>query len=369
MSDHTHTRLKSGAIWRDFCARLADAGDIILAEDISSDPLDRAEGFRYLSRLTRVGLEMCLESADPNFPYFYRASHETAKIGADNPDNVYWTATVSGTNTYRIRGRRGTMTYFSIGSKANRYHEDGTMASTGELEDAAIAWGPDDTVEFIASAKPQPGNWLRMASDTSFILIRQSYLDRAREKPGHFEIECIDGPDRPALLTAELLDAALIRTGQFVNGTAQTFANWTRKFREQPNELPWRAQSTYWQAGGDPKIVYYHGYFDIKPDEAWVIDFTPPDCPYWNFQLNNWWMESLDYRFAPVTVNKHTAQYNPDGSVTLVISARNPGAHNWLDTTGHRHGTALLRWVGATENPRPSTRICKLDKFTHHAGL
>ncbi len=96
MSDSAADRLTDGALWHDFCARLAEAGEVILAADGPAGVLDRAEGFRYLSRLARVGLEMCLESTDPDFPYFYRASHETAKIGADNPDNVYWNATVSG---------------------------------------------------------------------------------------------------------------------------------------------------------------------------------------------------------------------------------------------------------------------------------
>ncbi len=363
MSDSAADRLTDGALWHDFCARLAEAGEVILAADGPAGVLDRAEGFRYLSRLARVGLEMCLESTDPDFPYFYRASHETAKIGADNPDNVYWNATVSGANTYRISGERGSMAYFSIGSKANRYHIDGTMISTGELFDDAMTWGPNGEVEIIASATPQPGNWLPMTADSNLIIIRQSYLDRSRERPGHFAIARLGGPLRPAPLTSDSLDAALMRTAQFVRGTAQTFADWTRDFRRRPNELPWRDQALYWRAGGDPKIIYYHGYFDLKPDEAWVIDFTPPDCPYWNFQLNNWWMESLDYRSAPVTVNKQTARPNPDGSITLTVSARDPGARNWLDTTGHRVGTALLRWVGAADNPRPRTRVCSLDRL------
>ena len=43
--------------WRDFCARLADAGDIILAPDVPDDPLIRSEGFRYLSRLAKLALD------------------------------------------------------------------------------------------------------------------------------------------------------------------------------------------------------------------------------------------------------------------------------------------------------------------------
>ena len=87
---------------------------------------------------------------------------------------------------------------------------------------------------------------------------------------------------------------------------------------------------------------------------------TPPDCTYWNIQIDNWWMESFDYRFRQITVNKHSARLEPDGSVRIIAAARDPGFGNWLDTSGHNVGTALLRWAGASEHPLPVTRLVKL---------
>jgi len=51
-----------------------------------------------------------------------------------------------------------------------------------------------------------------------------------------------------------------------------------------------------------------------------VIEATPPECRHWNFQLNNYWMESLDYRYFDVWVNKHMANYGKDGSICLVVA-------------------------------------------------
>lgn len=45
----------------------------------------------------------CLEGGGP--------IHETAKIGADNPDNYYQHASLSGQYDYVIRGHRGTHRY------------------------------------------------------------------------------------------------------------------------------------------------------------------------------------------------------------------------------------------------------------------
>ena len=114
------------------------------------------------------------------------------------------------------------------------------------------------------------------------------------------------------------------------------------------------------RAGGDPEIFYLHGFWKLEPGQAWVIDTAVPACPYWNFQLDNWWMESMDYRFHKVTVNKHTARLNADDSVTFLFADSDPGWGNWIDTAGHTSGTALIRWVGATHHPLPTCRIVEL---------
>jgi hypothetical protein len=352
--------------WRAYCAQLAAAGEVLLAQDIPADPLIRTEGVRYLSRLSKLALEQYVEASDPDFPFFYQLSHATGKIGADNPDNCYLNASIKGSNDYRITGRRGSMFYFSIVANAMRYHIDGSAHATGSLMSEDIAWGPNGEVEIIASCNPPGGAdagkpWLRLESDASVIIIRQSALDRANEKPGEFRIERIGGPAVPEPLSAERLSAGLAAAGQFVNGVARTFADWTRLFREHPNQFPAIDQTMFQKGGGAKDIYYAHAYWRIAPDEAWVIEVTPPDCYYWNFQLDNWWMESFDYRFRQITVNKHSARLEDDGSVRIVCAARDTGHGNWIDTCGHREGTCLLRWAGASEHPLPRARIVKLE--------
>jgi len=94
-----------------------------------------------------------------------------------------------------------------------------------------------------------------------------------------------------------------------------------------------------------------------------VIEVAPPDCDYWNFQLNNYWMESLDYRYFPVTLNKHSAKRGADGSVRIVVSHENPGVENWLDVCGHNQGTMCWRWIGAESPPTPATRVVALSSL------
>ena len=101
-------------------------------------------------------------------------------------------------------------------------------------------------------------------------------------------------------------------------------------------------------AGGDANIIYYHSYWNLGKDEALLIEVMPPTCDTWNFQLNNYWMESLDYRYFTICINSHSAKYNPDGSVTVVVAHENPGVANWIETVGHFEGTMCWRWYRPT---------------------
>lgn len=356
-------RVATGESWRDFCRRLEAIGEVVVGTDIAGTPIDRAEGYRYLSRLTRIALDMHLENADPDFPGLYPASHATAKIGADNPDNIYMNATIRGDRRYRIRGKRNSVPILSFGTKANRYAIDGTMASTGELDAADLRFEADGSFEIVASKERAEGNWLPLADDSTMLLVRQTFLDRAAEVPATVTVEAIDSPRAtPEPLTADRLDEGLRNAAAFVEGTARTFLRWTEMLRaEQFNQLATTDQTMFYRAGGDPTIFYLHGYWSLREGEALVIDTRVPDCTFWNFQTDNMWFESLDYRHHKIHVNKHTVRLNDDGTATLVVAARDPGFGNWLDTAGHDHGTMLLRWTGATDHPVPTTKVVKID--------
>ena len=57
-------RVVSGAAWDEFCDTLKAAGAAMLAPGAPRDPFNLAEGYRYLARLARAGLENYLECAD-----------------------------------------------------------------------------------------------------------------------------------------------------------------------------------------------------------------------------------------------------------------------------------------------------------------
>jgi hypothetical protein len=355
--DESTRRVLDGTTWREFCRALEEAGAVVLAPDAPEGAFDRAEGLRYLSRLVRAGLETFVEDGDPRAPEFHRTAHETIKMGADNPDNLYQSAPISGQYEYRITGTRGTVHYLGFGTQAGNYGATGSLATTGYLDHSQLELAPDGSFEIAVSVRQKPGSWLAMAPESRSLIVRQTFLDRAREVPARLQIRRTDGPHAPRPLTPEAIDRGLVASARFVAGCARLFHQWATGFARRTNELPRLDPAVARAAGGDPNIVYYHGYWKLAPDEALVIEVTPPACEYWNFQLNNHWMESLDYRYFRIAVNKHEARLRPDGSVRVVVAHSDPGVENWIDTCGHERGTMCWRWVQAHEHPEPRTRV------------
>src|SRR3954470_4747317 len=114
-TDEEHARrIADGTAWAEFCDTLKAAGAVIQRPDGPTATFDRAEGYRSLTRVVRAGLETFVEYSDPRVPTLRRVVHETAKMGADNPDNHYLNAAISGAHEYRIVGHRGTVHYLSF---------------------------------------------------------------------------------------------------------------------------------------------------------------------------------------------------------------------------------------------------------------
>ncbi|MCP4950418.1 MAG: hypothetical protein GY922_01020, partial [Proteobacteria bacterium] len=169
--------------------------------------------------------------------------------------------------------------------------------------------GPNGEIDIILSKEEKPGNWLPLGESANSITVRQTFQDRENEARAELKIERIDAKDdRPAPLTAEKLQRGLQGAVMFVHGSAKMFEDWAESFLPTLNDLPPADQDYCQSIGGDPNIFYFHSAWELEDDEVFIIEAPEiPECQTWNFQLDNWWMESLDYRHHTIHVNKHTA--------------------------------------------------------------
>jgi hypothetical protein len=103
----------------------------------------------------------------------------------------------------------------------------------------------------------------------------------------------------------------------------------------------------------------------VEPDEALVVTVRPPECAYWNFELNNEWWNTVDYRYRLTSVNGEQAVFNPDGTVVVVLAHEDPGVPNWLDLAGYTSGLLNQRWVESRETPLPEAHLVRFADLEH----
>jgi len=313
--------------WIEFCDRLKQAGELINKAGAPQDALTQAEGYRYLTRLLRAGLESAVEGSDPRFPTFYSLSHDTIKIGNDNPDNYYLNCCVSGEYEYEIEGEFGEVEYFSVATKAGSYATTGDMRPTGEITSDTITKEADGSFRIFVSAKqPEDStlNWLPMIATSDNLIVRQ-YCNARQERPAQFKIRCTDAGAAPTLNAADFSEK-LKRSVGFVEGTSGLFSQWITQFKEHTNQLPANDQAMCIRVGGNEKIHYHNSHWKLEDDEALIVQPERiPECESWNFQVSNYWMESLDYRYYPITYNDKSAVADADGKFTIVVAHQNPG--------------------------------------------
>ena len=339
--------------WEEFCDLLRDAGRQVL-DASPDDDFDRAEGLRYVTRLASNFLKANLEEADPARAIL---SQSGVKIGLDNPDYAYGGARLSPRFEYRLRGRLNDAHSIRMGAFSGGLGTPEGLIRDSYLVTEDLALDGDGCFEVAISTDPQSGPWLAMKDGTNALTIRQTLLDRPNQVPAEFVLERTDAGGPPQPVDPGRLSDALGRAGFTVAAVVGQFLGWTASFAAHPHEIRPIDPELLAFAQGDPDTSYNYGYYDLGPDVAWIIEFEPPECEYWNIQLGNHWLESLDFEYYPTNLNHHTAVVEDDGTVRVVVARRDPGHPNWLDTAGHARGGLALRWVGAEVEPEVHCRV------------
>lgn len=368
-------RLLSGRAWEDFCDTLKAAGKMI--DEFGSQPsdLDRAEWYRFLTRVTRSSFERLIENAEPTRPRL-RDMVWRQSINFQTVDQDHLMCQFDEARDYRIVGTRGTIPYFVLAALTAPAPDDAgardwafrgvaglpefdpsNLTTTAFLGSQQLRIADDGIVEIILSQN-DPGddkNWLRLDRETNCILIRHVWSDRANEVSPDLRIERMDGAV-PEPLTPALMANGLAWSGQAVIGYAELVRNWWQgnrgNFSSKLNRLDF-SQEQYLSNGGVPDRHVAFGGWQKGLDEALVLEFVPPVCEYWNFQICNMWQENLDtFEEGNGWVSNYRFHAEPDGKVRIVISERDPGiGGNWISSFGHDKGEWALRFIRTAVTP------------------
>lgn len=362
-------RVMTGEIWSDLCHTLEKAGRFVLGADVPAAPNDRAEGFRYLLRFLAAGINACVEHSDPDFPEFGRMMDWNERWGLDNPDCLYLISTIRGDAAYRIHGRLGTAHHLDVQVNAGHYAY-GTVAAVktiASLNLSQLEPGPDGGIEIFLGGPERAQNWIPLAEDAQFILLRQLFLDWESEEPGHFLIERIGGDVTIPRPRTDQIAERIDRLRSWLDEGGQLWENMSKVMVDrEPNSLIVVPPEASGEHSGTAGQSYGMGNFHCGPDEAVILEFDPPPCHYWCVSLATWWWEAIDPATRQSSLNGHQAQLDEDGRFRAVLSPDDPGVPNWLDTAGHAKGTAIVRLIDAETALEPIYRVVPRDEVLDH---
>jgi len=347
--------------WSALVDGLATSGAAVA--DGVTDPVELAEGYRFVTRLLSASLDMTLENGDPVRPGFTRLMTDTRKFFGDNPDTAYDYAPLKGAVRYLIEGTRGTCHYLSFCV----YGPDPTGANriVASINDEDLTVDADGRFRLVLSIDPANADlgadWLPTAPEVDSLVVRQYFLDRDTEVEATYTIAPLDDPGPPKPPSPERVARRLQGVAAFTQiGTELSAGFATALEAGEPNTFSVNSADRAAAFYPTPDNVYVAGWYRLAPGEALEITGRPPAGRYWSVLLMSRWMESLDYRHHRIILNQRDAVLEPDGTFRILVADRDPGVPNWLDTAGHHQGYVMFRWL-RSEVEHPQCRVVRLD--------
>jgi hypothetical protein len=355
--DATSQELESGEAWNHLLEALKRVGDVILSDSVPHDPVDRASGFRHLLVLLGVGIDELLRRGLDHVPAIKPSGMDAAyKWGMECPDCVYLGSALKGSETYKLSGNRGSARYVGFQVMSG-------MASSFNALIDDFDLGPDGEFEVTLSAEPHDGNWIPLDENATMLVIRHFFYDWETEVPVTLSMMPLSGQaltvERSSVDPLTTMARQVVALGDFVEENLRFFMDLSHP--EVPNTFLPPFDGTAMGAAAENRPVI--GSWKVGPDEALIMEVTPPEGLYWSYSLGNTWWETIDYGNHQSSLNGHQAVVDDDGKVRVVVAHQDPGIANWLDTAGHSEGAIILRCVRTETAPTPTTRLVPFDRL------
>lgn len=348
--------------WQELVDSLQSLPDRMLAKlpgDMRDDPQIQQE-------IARIALEALVSSGlsalagDGDAPQFMPSLGQVLNIGQPNADTIYRSASLTPGGSYRLRGKRGTINHTVVSQVIPRNAPN--AGARPHLHLSSLKVDADGRYDVLVSAeRPQgyEGDWWELDPAATRLASRMVSSDWSREEPSTISIERIDKPVGRLRASAEDLEQRLRGLAQQTEFMALMFPDHVEQLRQEGYVNRLKVLDVGF--GALAGQFYYEGAFDLADDEALIIESpVPARCQYRSLILTNDVFETIDWYNNHSSLNDAQALPDADGRLRIVVSAKDPGVRNWLDTAGHRRGVVQGRWTECDSEPMPEVRKVKL---------
>jgi hypothetical protein len=381
--------------WSELEELMATMRGVVVEE--SQRPLEVTDGIEYMLVVLRSAIDGSLNALESS-ETLNRYTEREPLVGCPNPDQDYWTAPLDPGGRYRIYGNLGDTVYLSIvlyGYLPSQEQQTKGWGSTLEsfIDSRELATGPDGSVElFVSPTRPIGAvNWLPLTPNSREIMIREFHHDRRSEASARLAIERLDTPAERTTTGAEQLAGGqqMLRAAELSDTrlSDEQVATWVRRVASSAGALLEfrRAMAVVDEAGGvrapnqavvvtmenaaarqvqpNPLVNYVNIRMELEEGESLVVEGRPPEAPYWGVQFCDRWMSAPGGRRTG-WLNDSNVYLEPDGRYRIIVGPEDPGVANWIDTTGHRRGGLLWRFVSGEKVPEaPTVRVAQTSEL------
>ena len=341
--------------WSYLVDRLRGAAEVVESDPASQNRVDLAAGMRHLLVLLAAGIDEVLRfDPDPILCVQPTSTDDLVTWGMECPDCIYTRAVLRGGESYRLFGNRGTARYVGLQTM------NGIVATANELVDE-LEVDADGSFEVVLSAEERAGNWMRIDGDHPTLTVRHFFYDWDTEVASSLRIERLGdavAADGGSVDRQVAVSRQLVALGDFVHDNLAFFLKFGAA-APLNGFLPPIDRTDMGAAAENRPVI---GRWELRPDEALIVEVEPPEGIYWSFSIGNPWWETIHYGRHQSSLNAHQVAVDSDGLVRVVLCEGDPGVANWLDTAGHSNGPIILRCVRTKTAPTPTTRIVPFEQ-------
>jgi hypothetical protein len=333
------------------------------------DPAYRADVYRQIMMQLSYGY-FAFFHADAEHPDWAPLWNPVYTL-QPNPDDIYLYCPIRDDLRYRISGNRGTVKMLLINTQGSLPGLPGEVDYTGEryadIDDGDLQIDAAGNFELLVSARrPEghTGNWLQIKPGANVLMTRYRSYDWINEVDPRMSIECLDPVGPKQRLSPEQIT-------ERIRLMAAMPAAATRMFYAMQNQVKANVGVNVFEptklGGALSRQVYIPAVYEFDADEALILETELPQVRrYWNWQLNDPYFNAVEYVYRHSSTNGHFAHVASDGRFYAVLSLRDPGVPNWLDTAGFLQGTIYGRWYDCDSHPMPSLKRVKFSDIRDH---
>jgi hypothetical protein len=285
-----------------------------------------------------------------------------AAVAVDNPDNVNREMPLDGASEYELHGRYSERRTANFSLKLEEEPADhaGIGRHVFMLTTQQIQTDADGSFRITISpeAAQGRGNHIQTSPGRLSLYARDSFSDWT-QRATTLSIVRTPGPSAAPVSSENELAG---RIAAFLPAFVRYWSGFKNGFLDNPAPNKaigpiGREASWGFLAGGR-----YH----LEDDEALVVTTTDGGAKYTGFQVTDPWTIAPDPLYRQSSLNSSQRARNADGSISYVVSVRDPGVHNWIDTVGLHDGWFLLRWQGLPDGVSAAGLVqdCSLVKLT-----